>query len=258
MAPKTINLHPPALPWRSPLLSLLSSIIGACFWLVVVCNFIDRQPPKVTVYFLFDFFLSNLSPPTFGCRPPTRSNPRAPPLQHPFYRDRQLLVDCCVLPRPPKATLYFKFNIFALNLLPPTIGHHPPIRSNPHTPPLKHPFYRGRQLLVDCCLLLINGGHLRPTHHILSIFWCGLFWCPKWEPASMASNNQVPCACPGSIGGGGTNRWCCPGCCHGDRGQSRLRVGWQWLILLLCVCCVLWVVLLAWALERRYLTIPIL
>jgi hypothetical protein len=99
MAPKMMDLHPPALPQWSPLLSLLSSIIGACFWLVVACKFIDRRPPKVTVYFLFDiFFALNSSPPTIECRPPTRSNPRVPPLQHPFYRGCQILVDCCVLP----------------------------------------------------------------------------------------------------------------------------------------------------------------
>ncbi len=55
--PQNNGLTPPALPRRSPLLSLLSSVIGACFWLVIVCNFIDRQPPKVTVYVLFDIFL---------------------------------------------------------------------------------------------------------------------------------------------------------------------------------------------------------
>ncbi len=99
MASKTMDLHPPALPQWSPLLSLLSSIVGTCFWLVVVCKFIDWQPPMVTVYFLFDIFLaSNLLPPTIGHRPPTRSNPRAPHLQHPFYCGRQLLVDCYVLP----------------------------------------------------------------------------------------------------------------------------------------------------------------
>jgi hypothetical protein len=99
IASKTMDLHPPALPQWSPLLSLLSSIIGACFWLVVVCKFIDQRLPKVTVYFLFNiFFASNSSPPTIGRCPPTHSNPHAPPLQHPFYRSRQLLVDCCVLP----------------------------------------------------------------------------------------------------------------------------------------------------------------
>ncbi len=60
MAPKTKDLHPPALPRWSPLLSLLSFIIGTCFWLVVVCKFIDRRPPKVTVYFLFDFILHQI------------------------------------------------------------------------------------------------------------------------------------------------------------------------------------------------------
>jgi hypothetical protein len=118
MAPKTMDLHPPVLPQRSPLLSLLSSIIGACFWLVVVCKFIDRQPPKVTVYFLYDIF-------------------------------------------------------FASNSLPPTIGGSPPTCSNPCAPLLQHPFYRGCQLLVDCCVLPINGGHLRPLHHFPLYF---LMW----------------------------------------------------------------------------------
>ncbi len=108
--------------------------------LVDCCVLIDRQPPKVTVYFLFDiFFASNLLPPTIGRRPPTRSDPHMPPLQHPFYRGRQLLVDCCVLidQRPPKVTVYFLFDIFfASNLSPPTIGRHPPTRSNPRAPPL--------------------------------------------------------------------------------------------------------------------------
>jgi hypothetical protein len=59
MAPKMME-HPPALPQRSPRLSLLSSIIRTCFWLVVVCKFTDRRPPKVTVYFLFDIFLHRI------------------------------------------------------------------------------------------------------------------------------------------------------------------------------------------------------
>jgi hypothetical protein len=121
------------------------------------------------VYFLFDIlFPSNSSPPTIGRCPPTCSNPRTPPLQHPFYHGCQLLVDCCVLIDRwlPKVTVYFLFNIFfPLNLSPPTIGRRPPTRSNPHAPPLQDPFYRGRQLLVDCCVLPINGSHLRLMHH---------------------------------------------------------------------------------------------
>jgi hypothetical protein len=57
MAPKTMDLHPPALPRRSHLLSILCSIIGAYFWLVVVFKFIDRRPSKATVYFIFEIFL---------------------------------------------------------------------------------------------------------------------------------------------------------------------------------------------------------
>ncbi len=142
-----------------------------------MCKLIDRRPPKVKVNFLFDiFFASNSSPLTIGCRPPTRSNPCAPPLQHPFYCGRQLLVDCCVLigRQLSKVTVCFLFDIFfASNLSPPTIGRCPPTHSNPRAPPLQHPFYRGRQLLVDCCVLLINGGHLRRMHHFPLYF---LMW----------------------------------------------------------------------------------
>jgi hypothetical protein len=63
----------------------------------------------------------------------------------------------------------------------------------------------------------------------------------------MASNNQAPRACLGSIGSGGTNSRGCGCCCHGDRGQSSWRVGQQRLILVV-VGCGLWVVL--WARER--------
>jgi hypothetical protein len=113
-----MDLHPPAFPQCSPLLSLLSSIISACFWLVVVCKFIDRRPPKVTVYFLFNIFL------------------------------RQ---------------------IHHLQRLDPALPHVPtPTRLLSNIP-----FYRGRQLLVDCCVLPINGGHLRPTHHFPLYF---LMW----------------------------------------------------------------------------------
>ncbi len=132
-----MDLHPPALHWWPPILSLLSSVIRTCFWLVVVCKFIDRRPPKVTVYF------------------------------------------------------YLKF--FALNSLPPTIGHHPPTCSNPRVPPLQHPFYRGRQLLVDCCVLPINGGHLSPQCVLNSKFFCAEFvasndWAPPFHTF------QPPCA----------------------------------------------------------------
>ncbi len=154
-----------------------------------MCKLIDQQPPKVTVYFSFDiFFALNSLPPTIGCRPPTCSNPRAPPLQHPFYCGRQLLVDCCVLidRRPPKVTVYFLFDIFfASNSSPPTIGRRPPTRSNPRAPPLQHHFYRGCQILVDCCVLPINGGHLRPQCIFNSIFFCIEFVASNdWMPPS--------------------------------------------------------------------------
>ncbi len=53
--------------------------------------------PKATVYFIYIFFHHlNLSPQTIGPRHPTRSNPHAPPLQHPSYHGRQQLFDCCI------------------------------------------------------------------------------------------------------------------------------------------------------------------
>ncbi len=69
--------------------------------------------------------------------------------------------------------IFYSIFFFPSNLSPPTIGRRPPTHSNPRAPPLQHPFYCGCQLLVDCCVLLINGGQLRPMHHFPLYF---LMW----------------------------------------------------------------------------------
>jgi len=40
-----------------------------------------------------------------------------------------------------------------------------PIRSNPHAPSLQRYSHRGRQFIVDCCVLSQHGSHLRPRPH---------------------------------------------------------------------------------------------
>jgi hypothetical protein len=107
MPPKMMVSRFPHASLLSQLPSILPSIADACFWLVVVRIFIRRRPSKAMVYFMFiNFPALNLLPQTMGRRPPTRYNPRAPPLQHLPYRFRQLLVGCCVAlveQQPPKA-----------------------------------------------------------------------------------------------------------------------------------------------------------
>jgi len=185
-----MELHPPALPRRSLLLSVLFSTASAYFWLVVVYKFTDRRPSKATVYFFLLIFPSCKSlPQTMGRRPPIRSIPRAPPLQ-----------------RPPHLCL---------------------------------------RLLVGCCVSPLNGGHLRPMHHVPLYFLMWPHFAPELGEPAVASPNPTQRVCPGPIGSGGTKSRGCGGCCHGDRGQCSWRVGRRRLILMLCVVvvgCVLCVV----------------
>ena len=86
--------HGIALPPHLPLValpSILLSVTAICFWLDVAFKFIDWQPFKAAVYFIFvSFSLLNLTPQMMGRCPPTRSLPRAPPLYHPLYHFRRL------------------------------------------------------------------------------------------------------------------------------------------------------------------------
>ena len=86
-APKMMTLR---FPHESCLLhipSMLPSVAAACFWLVVVFWSADWRPINPTVYFIFIIFMLLYSTSqTMGQCLPTRSTPRAPPLQISFHR----------------------------------------------------------------------------------------------------------------------------------------------------------------------------
>ena len=60
-------------------------------------------------------------------------------------------------------------NILKNLVIVPIITRHneqtSPIRSNPHAPSLQCHSHCGRQFIVDCCVLSLNGSHLRPRLH---------------------------------------------------------------------------------------------
>ena len=61
----------------------------------------------------------------------------------------------------------------------PKLRRRHPTRFTPHMPPLKCPSYREHQLLVGYRVFHLSSGHLRPSHHLLSIFDVCCFSTPK-------------------------------------------------------------------------------
>ncbi len=120
---------------------------------------------------------------------------------------------------------------------PQTIGCRHPTFYNSHAPPLQHPSEQGRQLLVDCCLSSLNGGHLRPEPGVSLNFLMCLHLVPQTDKPAIAPPNPTTGALRGTIGSSGAIGWGHRYSAHGERGQSRWRVGWQRLILVV-VCCV--------------------
>ena len=102
------------------------------------------------------------------------------------------LVGCCVLPlngghlRPP---CIFLLICPSFKSSPKTMGRRPPIHdSNPHTSHHQVPPHHCRRLLVGCCELLLNGGHLRPIHHVhLYFFYVALFLPPNRRTSRRAA-----------------------------------------------------------------------
>ena len=64
-----------------------------------------------------------------------------------------------------------------------------PIRSNPHAPSLQRYSHRGRQFIVDCCVLSQHGSHLRPRPHP------SLLDEPSYSPAAAAAAASSPGCC---------------------------------------------------------------
>ena len=99
----------------------------------------------------------------------------------------------------------------------------PPIRSNPRVPSLQHLLYHFRQLLVGCCVLPQNGGHLWPTHHVSLIFLMCLFSAPQTGKPAIAPQNPAMGALRRTIGIRGAIGWGHRCSTHGDRGAELLE-----------------------------------
>jgi hypothetical protein len=115
--------------------------------------------------------------------------------------------------------------------------------SAPAAPPLIHPIYRRRQPLVGCCVLLLNGDHLRPRPQPSLSFSMGLVLTPQSMEPATARAHQMPRPCYRPIGSKSAKIWVHGGCCHGERETKQLEsraaaahIG----------CCVLWLCFVLW------------
>ena len=77
--PKMMELHFLHSLYRSYFLSVPSSALSTCFWLVVAYKIVYHQPTKASMYVMHFIFLSfDSMVQMIGLRPPTRSPPWAP------------------------------------------------------------------------------------------------------------------------------------------------------------------------------------
>jgi hypothetical protein len=74
---------------------------------------------------------------------------------------------------------------------------HPSTHSTPAAPLLKNSFFRGRQLLDDCCVFLLNGGHLRPPPTSSLYFLMGEYLVPQTGEPTVSSAHPAPDALGG-------------------------------------------------------------
>jgi hypothetical protein len=121
--------------------------------------------------------------------------------------------------------------------MPQTMGCCPPTRSSPAAPPLIHPIYRSCQPLVCCCVLLLNGGHLRPRPQPSPYFSMDLVSAPQSMGTAMARAHRTPRACYRPMGSGSAKIWGHGRCCHGDRGPKLLEGR---AVMAHVACCVFW------------------
>ncbi len=141
--------------------------------------------------------------------------------------------------RPP--CILFILFCALLHSTPQTMGHCPPTHSTLAAPPIIPPIYRSRQLLVGCCMLLLNGGHLWPRPWPYLCFSIGLVLAPQSTEPAMARAHRMPRACCRLIRSTVVPRFGSMADVAMDReSQNRWRVGRWWLMLVVvCCCCVL-------------------
>ena len=95
-ATKLMESHFPHTPPLSNLLAFLSSIMPACFWLVVAFEILIGSHSRPQFFFIFCCCCPVCRPKRwYGIRPTCSAQVVHPP-QYPSYRKRQLLVGFCV------------------------------------------------------------------------------------------------------------------------------------------------------------------
>ncbi len=145
-----------------------------------------------------------------------------------------------------KATMNFIFISFALlHSMPKTMGLCSPICSTLAVPPIIHPIYCGRQLLVGCCMFLLNSSRLRPRPQPSLYFSIGLVLASQSMKPAMARAHRMPRACYRLIGSSGAKIWSIAGVVIEREGQSHWRVGGWWLMLVVVSCGCIFVLWLA-------------
>ena len=127
------------------------------------------------------------------------------------------------------------------------------IRGSTASPTLPHvrtsllaPLYHGRQLSGWLWCQIIKRRPPKANSPPITLFLMGYVSAPQAKEQAAANVNPPPGACNGLAGSlSAFICWGHGGCCHGDRRQSRWRVG-QWRLMLCVLCfvfCVLFVVL---------------
>ena len=112
-----------------------------------------------------------------SCFPPPpacHTSPSCSPLLRPPVFG-WLLHGCLLIGGRLKATVYFIKKIRPSICCSKQYSHVPPRAPQPACLLI----CRRSQLLVDCCVSLLIGGHLRPMPCLPLFFWWGLHWLPK-------------------------------------------------------------------------------
>jgi hypothetical protein len=148
---------------------------------------------------------------------PPRVPLNAPPLHTSLRRGCLFLVGCCVSNIHRwlyRATTYFCIYICSMLSSP----HHPQVVRPPEYPP-----HCDHGLVVGCCIVCSNGGHLRPRPRPSLCFLRGCVLAPQMKEPTMARAQPTPRALYGPIGSSGVKNWVHGRCCHGERGPKPLK-----------------------------------
>ena len=147
------------------------------------------------------------------------------------------------------------YNCSTLSSPPQTMVRRHPTCSVQVAGPPKYPPHRDRRLLVGCCVVCSNGGHLRPRPRPSLCILRGCILAPQTKEPTILRAQPMPRALYGPIGSSITKIWVHGGCCHGERGPMLLKGR---AVAALVGCCVLWLCFVLWLVRDRVLILPIL